>query len=92
MLTFRTKCDIIITDSDYGGGTLRNYLKKIRKESGLTQEQAALKFGIGASSYTMIENGERQKDISLSLAKKISDVFDVPLSTVIEEEAKIREG
>lgn len=71
---------------------MRKYLKDLRKKSGLTQIEIAKKLEISDSSYTMIELGERQKDMSLSFAEKLSKAFDVPVSLIMEEENKLRKG
>ena len=68
---------------------MRTYLKELRKKAGLTQKDVAEKIGIGASTYTMLELGERQKDMNLSLAEKLAEVFGVSLSQIVEEEAKL---
>lgn len=69
---------------------MRTYLKELRKKADLTQKDVAEKIGIGASTYTMLELGERQKDMNLSLAEKLAEVFDVSLSQIVEEEAKLK--
>ena len=69
---------------------MRKYLKDLRKKSGLTQFEIAKKLEIADSSYTMIELGERQKDMSISFAEKLSKAFNVPVSMIMEEEAKLR--
>ena len=83
--------DIIFSRNERkGGDNLRKYLKELRKKSGLKQSDMAEKLGIADSSYTMVELGERQKDMSLSFAEKLSKVLDVPVSLIMEEEAKLR--
>ena len=69
-----------------GGDFLRTYLKELRKKAGLTQNDVSEKLGIGASTYTMIELGERQKDMSVSMAEKLANVFGVSLSYILENE------
>ena len=71
---------------------MRKYLKELRKKSGLTQCQIAEAIGIGGSAYTMIENGTRQKDMNLSLVEKLSEIFNVPVTRIIEEESRLKEG
>lgn len=79
----------MVITCDLGGDNMRTYLKELRKKAGLTQKDVAEKIGIGASTYTMLELGERQKDMNLSLAEKLAEVFDVSLSQIVEEEAKL---
>ena len=68
---------------------MREYLKELRQKKSLSQQAVADKIGVVQSYYTMIETGERQKDMSLSVMKKLSDVFDVPLAYIIKEEEKL---
>ena len=65
---------------------MREYLKELRKLKCMTQSDVALKVGIGTSTYTMIENGERQKDMNISLAQKLADVFEIPIEYILEKE------
>lgn len=69
---------------------MRTYLKKLRKKAGLTQNDVAERIGVGASTYTMIELGERQKDMNLSLVEKLAEVFGVPVGDIIAEEVKLK--
>ena len=71
---------------------MRGYLKKLRKQNNFTQSDVSEKLGVGLSTYTMVENGERQKDLSLSWVKKLSEVFNVTVDYIMDQEAKIREG
>ena len=68
---------------------MREYLKKLREEKGMTQQMAAEKMGIGQSYYSDIELAVKQTDMSLSTVQKISEAFGVPVATVIEEEKKL---
>ena len=56
---------------------MREYLKKLREEKGGSQEAIAKEIGVCQQFYSMIEQGKRQKDLDLSLALKIANVFDV---------------
>lgn len=67
---------------------LRDYLKELRKTNNMTQADVATAIGIGSSTYTMIESGERQKDMNISLAQKLADVFEVPIEFILENERK----
>ena len=69
---------------------MRHYLKMLRQGKGLTQLETAKKLNVSESYYSMLENGERQKDMNLSLAEKLAEVFDVSLSQIVEEEAKLK--
>lgn len=65
---------------------MREWLKMAREKSGLTMKTASEKLGISESYYCSIENGVRQKRMDITLASKISVVFDVSLAEVVENE------
>ena len=69
---------------------MRQYLKKLREEKGLTQQETAAKMGIGQSYYSDIELAVKQADMNLSTMQKLSEVFDVEVSWIIEEENKLK--
>jgi len=68
---------------------MREWLKKAREENGITMKTAADKLNISESYYCSIENGTRQKRMDISLASKISVLFDIPLATVVEMEQAV---
>lgn len=53
---------------------MRVWLKNIRDEKGLTQEEVASMTGISRSTYGHIESGER--GVTVTNAKKIADVLN----------------
>ena len=53
---------------------MRSWLKKLRHESNLTQEQLAKMVGISRTMVTEIENGNANP--SVKVAKKIAAVLD----------------
>lgn len=61
---------------------MRTWLKVLRTTKGWTQTDVALKLGISRQQYSYIETGERQADMNLSTACKISDIFGIPLSQI----------
>ena len=71
---------------------MREWLKNSRAEKGLTMKELGLKLGVSESYYCSIENGARQKKMDITLASKISVVFDVPLAEVIESEKALEAG
>ena len=48
------------------GVIMRSYLKKIREKNKFTQQEVSKKLDISESYYCLIENGERQKQLSLA--------------------------
>lgn len=65
---------------------MRDYLKKLRDEHGLTAAETAKKLDISESYYSLIENGKRQEKMDLVLAAKISAIFSIELSEVLAQE------
>lgn len=65
---------------------MREYLKSLRNKCGKTQGEIAEKLDVSESYYNLIENGERQMDMNLSIMTKLADAFDVSLKLVIDEE------
>lgn len=64
----------------------RLWMKKARKDAGYTMKQAAEKLEVSESYYCEIENGNRQKNMDLSLAMKLSDLFSVPVKEILDME------
>lgn len=69
---------------------MREYLKKLREEKNISQQNVEERTGLSQQYYSLIEIGERQADMSLSVMKKLSEAFDVPLEFIIEEEMKLK--
>ncbi len=65
---------------------MREWLKKLRVKKNLSQQNVAKQLGIRQQYYCMIENGERQKDMSVSMAEKLADVLEIPIDTVLQNE------
>lgn len=58
----------------------------------MLQKELAEKCGIEASTLCMIENGQRQLDISLSMLERIAEAFNMPISEIVElEKAYLKE-
>lgn len=57
-------------------------IRLIRETKGLTQEQVAEKLGISPTTYGDIERGDN--DPKLSKLQKIAEIFEVPLSDLID--------
>lgn len=72
------------------GDKMREWLKKLRIEKKLTQQSIADKTGMSLSNFNLIENGERQKDLDLSLVIKLAKIFGVSVDYIIAEEEKLR--
>ena len=65
---------------------MRGWLKEARTERWLTLKDVAENLDITESYYCMIENGERQRKMDIVLARKLSDLFSIPLQKISELE------
>lgn len=65
---------------------MRDWLLSARKEKGMTQQEVAKKLDISEAYYSYIESGDRQKKMDISLASKLSVMFEIPLDEIVEKE------
>lgn len=56
---------------------LNKFIKTLREERGLSQQEVADKLGMSRQSYILVEQGK--KELSLSEAHKISSIFGISL-------------
>ena len=71
---------------------MRNYLKSLRENNGLSQQNVENITGIKQQYYSLIETGERQQDMSLSVMEKLSSALNVPLDEFIKMEQEYKEN
>lgn len=69
---------------------LREWLKVLRCKLNFSQQEIANKLDIAQQYYSLIENGERQKDLDLSLVVKLAEILGVSINYIIEEEEKLK--
>ncbi len=69
---------------------MREYLKKLRLENQKTQQNVANQLGVTRQYYNMIETGERQADMNMSVMEKLSQVFGVTIDYIISQETKLK--
>ena len=62
------------------------FLKQLRKEKGITQEEFAEKIGVSGRTVSRWETGSNMPDISLLV--DIADFYDVDVREIIEGEKK----
>ncbi len=62
---------------------MREWLKKLRTDNGLTMREMGEKLGISESYYCTIESGDRQKRMDLKLASGIANVFGISVDQVV---------
>ena len=65
---------------------MRSWLFEARTKSGMTQAEVAKKIGISESYYAFIEGGQRQKKMEITLASKLSAIFDIPIKKIVDLE------
>lgn len=70
---------------------MRAYLKEFRFKKDKTQQYVADCAGITRQYYQMVENGERQQDISLGLLQKLSSALEIPLDDLIQAENEYKQ-
>jgi len=63
-----------------------NFLKELRKEQNLTQEQFAEQLGVSGRTISRWETGTNMPDISLLV--EIAEFYDVSISEIIDGERK----
>ena len=62
-------------------------IKKIRKEKGILQKEAAAAVGLNHSNYNKMENGHREP--SVSVLKKLSDLLGVSVDYFFDPNPKL---
>ena len=62
------------------------FLKELRKQKGLTQEQIAEKFNVSNRTISRWENGNNMPDLDILI--EISDYYEVDLREVLNGERK----
>lgn len=70
---------------------MRKWLKDRRTEKGLTMKELGAKLGVSESYYCAIESGSRKAELSLPMAKKLSEVFDLSVDVIATLEAETRQ-
>ena len=69
---------------------MRAYLRQLRMEFGMTQQDVADCIGVSKQYYGMIENGERKQKMDIEMATKLAKLFDVPLELIVTREQELR--
>lgn len=65
---------------------MREFLKDLRKERGLSQDEISKRIGLTQSFYSMIETGERVERMNLDMAVKLAKVLGLKLEKFISYE------
>ena len=72
--------------SKKGVRLMREYLVELREERGLSQQDVSKTLNISSQYYSMIERGERQSKMEITLAVQLSNIFNISLQRFIELE------
>lgn len=75
-----------------GREQVREYLIEAREKAGLTQQDVANRIGISRQYYQMVETGERQKRMDLSIAGGLSVVMNIPIAEIVQRESAAQES
>lgn len=75
-----------------GREQVREYLIEAREKAGLTQQDVANRIGISRQYYQMVETGERQKRMDLSIAGGLSVVLNIPIGEIVQRESAAQES
>lgn len=62
---------------------ISQFIQKLRAAKGLNQEAVAQKLGVSRPTYAQIEQGERE--LTISEARKLADLFDLTLDDFLSE-------
>lgn len=65
---------------------MREWMLNARKSKGLTMKQAASALEITEGYYSLIESGERQKSLDMTMANKLSKLFDMSIQQIVDAE------
>ena len=65
---------------------MRVYLKNLRERKNMSMQEAADAIGISRQYYQMIEAGERQKKMDITLVTALSALFGISAEKLIEQE------
>jgi Helix-turn-helix. len=66
----------------------RDYLKELREGRNMSMQSVADRIGISRQYYQLIEAGERQKKMDITLVIALSNLFDVAPEQIINQEQK----
>lgn len=67
---------------------MREYLRELRKERKLSQDDIAKRMGLTQSFYSMIETGERVELMTIEMAIKLANVLGIDSADLIIRELK----
>ena len=66
-----------------------SWIKDLRMEKGMTQEQVARQVGIARTYYTIIENNRPARSPTVHVVQRIADVLGFPWERYYNEKSKV---
>lgn len=69
---------------------MREWLKNLREQNGMTQQQVAEQMGITSSYYSYIESGERQKKMDIIVIAKLAEIFHLSIQEIADLETSTK--
>lgn len=70
---------------------MREYLRSLRRKHGLSTDDVARIMDITSASYSMIETGRRQQDMSLGMMCRLAAAFDVSVEDIFRNELSYKQ-
>ena len=67
---------------------MREWLKKLRTDKGLSMKEMGKMLDISESYYCTIEKGERQKRMDMVLVAGLAAIFEIPITAIVEYETE----
>ena len=71
---------------------MRDWMIKARESKQMTLAQAAEHIGISESYYLLIEQGKRQKELDLTTAIKLGELYGLTVEQIIGKEIQWKES
>lgn len=69
---------------------MRKYLMNLRFAAKETQQDVANALNISRQYYALIESGQRQKRMDITLMSAISSHFNIPIDKIADYEANLK--
>jgi len=66
---------------------MNDFIVKLRKSAGLSQQELAKKLGFSRPTLVAMEKGNRE--ITITELRKISEIFDLPIEVILDEEMSV---
>lgn len=71
---------------------MREWLKRIREQKEISQQEVADRLNISRQYYQQIEAGDRQQKMDISLILRLSECFKISVSEIVQNEKEISDN